>query len=145
MKIWFDMDGTLADLYGVENWLEMLTAHDATPYAVARPLVNMAALARMIHKRQALGFKVCVLSALAKNSNPDYDAAVIAAKRKWLAKHLPSVTFDEIRFVPYDFIKNNANSGADILFDDEARHLTAWTGTAYPAQALMENLKKVIA
>ena len=24
MKIWFDMDGTIADLYGVENWLEML-------------------------------------------------------------------------------------------------------------------------
>ena len=31
MKIWFYMEGTIADLYGVENWLEMLIAHDETP------------------------------------------------------------------------------------------------------------------
>jgi phenylalanyl-tRNA synthetase alpha chain len=24
MKIWFDMDGTIADLYAVDGWLEML-------------------------------------------------------------------------------------------------------------------------
>lgn len=27
----FDMDGTIADLYGVDNWLEMLIAEDTTP------------------------------------------------------------------------------------------------------------------
>ena len=27
----FDMDGTIADLYGVEGWLEMLRAEDETP------------------------------------------------------------------------------------------------------------------
>ena len=31
MTIWFDMDGTIADLYGVEGWLEMLIAKDETP------------------------------------------------------------------------------------------------------------------
>ena len=35
-KIYFDMDGTIADLYGVDNWLEMLINEDATPYRVAR-------------------------------------------------------------------------------------------------------------
>ena len=34
-QIWFDMDGTLADLYGVENWLEKLRASDPSPYAEA--------------------------------------------------------------------------------------------------------------
>ena len=33
--IWFDMDGTIANLYGVENWLPKLRAHDASPYADA--------------------------------------------------------------------------------------------------------------
>ena len=28
--VW-DMDGTIADLYGVENWLPMLRAFDPTP------------------------------------------------------------------------------------------------------------------
>ena len=27
----FDMDGTIADLYGVENWLEYLIAGDTFP------------------------------------------------------------------------------------------------------------------
>jgi len=141
ITIWLDMDGTIADLYGVENWLEMLTAHDETPYAIAKPLVRMATLARLLNSRQRKGYRVCVITALAKNSSADYDKRVMDAKKAWLAKHLASVNFDEIRFVPYTYIKNNANSGNDILFDDEARHLDAWTGTAINAEKLIEALK----
>lgn len=36
MRICFDMDGTIADLYGVENWLDYLIAEDVKPYAEAR-------------------------------------------------------------------------------------------------------------
>lgn len=141
MTIWLDMDGTMADLYGVKNWLEMLTAHDETPYAIARPLVRMATLARLLNNRQREGWRVCVVSALAKNSTADYDNRVKMAKLKWLKRHLPSVQFDEIRFVSYDFVKNGVNAGNDILFDDEARHLDAWTGTAINAAFLMDGLK----
>ena len=49
MTIWFDMDGTLSALYSVENWLPMLRASDPTPYIVAKPLVHMSTLARLIH------------------------------------------------------------------------------------------------
>lgn len=141
MTIWFDMDGTLADLYGVNGWLEMLTAHDETPYAVAAPLVRMATLARLLNSRQRKGYKIAVVSALAKNSNADYDERVMNAKKEWLNRHLPSVKFDEIRFVPYEFVKNGVNAGNDILFDDEARHLAAWTGTAINAADLLNALK----
>ena len=139
--IWLDMDGTMADLYGVENWLPMLEAHDETPYAIAKPLVRMATLARLLNNRQRKGYKICVITALAKNSNTAYDDKVIEAKKLWLAKHLASDKFDEIRFVPYTYTKNNANNGNDILFDDEARHLEAWTGTAINAKNLIEALK----
>jgi hydroxymethylpyrimidine pyrophosphatase-like HAD family hydrolase len=30
--IYFDMDGTIANLYGVENWLPKLQAKDETPH-----------------------------------------------------------------------------------------------------------------
>ena len=40
-EIWLDMDGTIADLYGVDNWLEYLEAEDEKPYRIAKPLVNM--------------------------------------------------------------------------------------------------------
>lgn len=143
MKIWFDMDGTIADLYGVDGWLEMLRAFDPTPYATARPLVNLSALARLIHKAQRNGFEVCIVSALSKTSTADYDEKVKTAKLGWLKKHLASVHFDEIRFVPYTFTKNDVNSGNDILFDDEERHLTAWTGKAIHASAILETLRAI--
>ena len=54
-EIWFDMDGTIADLYGVENWLQMLITADPTPYAVARPLIRMATLARLLNNLQKKG------------------------------------------------------------------------------------------
>ena len=35
----FDMDGTIADLYGVENWLEHLINGNTFPYEMAKPLI----------------------------------------------------------------------------------------------------------
>lgn len=143
MKIWFDMDGTIADLYGVENWLEMLIAHDETPYAIAKPIVNLSVLARLMNKVQRKGFGICIVSALAKDSTAEYDEKVRNAKIKWLANHLKSVHFDEIRFVPYWYTKNDVNTGADVLFDDEERHLEKWTGTAVHASKMIETLKAI--
>ena len=143
MKIWFDMDGTIADLYGVENWLEMLIAHDETPYAIAKPIVNLSVLARLMNKVQRKGFEICIVSALAKDSTAEYDERVKNAKIKWLTNHLKSVHFDEIRFVPYWYTKNDVNTGADVLFDDEERHLEKWTGTAVHASKMIETLKVI--
>lgn len=143
MKIWFDMDGTIADLYGVENWLEMLIAHDETPYVIAKPIVNLSVLARLMNKVQRKGFEICIVSALAKDSTVEYDEKVRNAKIKWLANHLKSVHFDEIRFVPYWYIKNDVNTGTDVLFDDEERHLEKWTGTAVHASKMIETLKVI--
>ena len=143
MKIWFDMDGTIANLYGVENWLEMLIAHDETPYVIAKPIVNLSVLARLMNKVQRKGFEICIVSALAKDSTAEYDERVRNAKIKWLANHLKSVHFDEIRFVPYWYTKNDVNTGADVLFDDEERHLEKWTGTAVHANKMIETLKAI--
>ena len=143
MKIWFDMDGTIVDLYGVENWLEMLIAHDETPYAIAKPIVNLSVLARLMNKVQRKGFEICIVSALAKDSTAEYDERVRNAKIKWLANHLKSVHFDEIRFVPYWYTKNDVNTGTDVLFDDEERHLEKWTSTAVHASKMIETLKAI--
>lgn len=145
MKIWFDMDGTIADLYGVDGWLEMLIAQDATPYAIAKPLVNLSLLARLMNKAQRNGYEICIVSALAKDSTADYDEKVMNAKRKWLATHLASVRFDEIRFVPYWYTKNDVNTGNDVLFDDEQRHLDKWTGNAIHASEIINTLKTLAA
>ena len=38
--ICFDMDGTIADLYAVPNWLEKLRAYDASPLSPRRAYVG---------------------------------------------------------------------------------------------------------
>lgn len=145
MKIWFDMDGTIADLYGVNGWLDMLIASDETPYAIAKPLLNLSLLARLMNKLQRKGYEICIVTALSKNSTEEYDEKVINAKRKWLSHHLKSVEFNEIKFVPYWFVKNDVNNGNDILFDDEERHLNNWTGKAFHASEIFNVLKAMAA
>jgi 5'(3')-deoxyribonucleotidase len=140
--IWFDMDGTIADLYGVENWLPMLRASDPTPYLVARPLVNLSVLARMLNKLQKQGHEIGVISWTSKTGTPEYNAAVTAAKYAWLSKHLPSVDFDEIHVVPYGTPKQVfAHSNDDILFDDEAKNRENWTGLALDVTDIIGALK----
>ena len=144
MTIWFDMDGTLADLYGVENWLPMLRATDPTPYLIARPLVNLSALARMLNRLQREGYELGVISWTSKTGTPDYNAAVAAAKYAWLSKHLPSVDFDEIHVVPYGTPKQvYAHGDDDILFDDEAPNRDKWTGLAYDADNILGVLRSL--
>jgi len=143
MTIWFDMDGTIADLYSVENWLPMLRAYDPAPYALAKPLVRLSTLAYMLNKLKAKGYRVGVISWGSKCSTPAYDAAVTAAKVAWLKRHLPSVDFDEIHVVPYGVNKNLFNDGNDILFDDEKPNRENWTGTAYDVDNILETLKSL--
>ena len=145
MRICFDMDGTITDLYGVENWLEYLINKDAFPYENAKTLVNMNILARYLNRLQKMGFKIGIISWLAKNSNFDYDNAVTKAKEKWLAKHLKSVRFDFVEIVSYGYAKENfCFSVNDILFDDEENNRKAWTGQAEDEKNILEILKKLL-
>ena len=140
----FDMDGCIVDLYGVNNWLEMLIAEDATPYECAEPLLHLSALARKLNALQRNGYNLAIISWLSKGSTEEYDEAVIEAKINWLTKHLPSVTWDRITIIPYGTPKQNfCENPLDILFDDEAKNRDNWTGRAYDVQNIMEVLKNL--
>ena len=138
----FDMDGTIADLYGVDNWLEMLIAEDTTPYVEAEPLLRLCSLARVLNRLQRNGYELAVISWLSKGGSEAYNEAVTAVKLNWLKKHLPSVNWDRITIVPYGTPKQNfCGNPLDILFDDEAKNRDNWTGIAYDVRNIMEVLK----
>lgn len=141
--IYFDMDGTIADLYGVEGWLDDLEAHRTRPYDEAKVMHNMSALARAIHKAQSNGIKVGIISWLSKSATDDYNKAVAKAKRKWLRKHLKSVNFDEVHIVAYGTPKSTVAVKGAILFDDEERNRKEWQGEAYPPEKIFEIFKKI--
>ena len=141
----FDMDGTIADLYAVDNWLEKLRSADPEPYANAKPLVNLSRLARYLHKAQANGYKLAIVSWLSKESTAEYDLAVIKAKNEWLQKHLPSVTFNEVCIVPYGTPKSTVIPKArnGVLFDDEEQNLAEWNGISVHPDFMFEFLKMI--
>ena len=140
----FDMDGTIADLYGVENWLDYLIAGDVFPYENAAPLLRLSALARRLNILQKNGYNLAIISWLSKNGTDEYNAEVEAVKRKWLAKHLPSVNWDAIHIVPYGTPKQNfCGNPLDILFDDEAHNRENWTGRAYDVKNILEILREI--
>ena len=143
--IWFDLDGTFANLYAVENWLSMLRAYDPTPYAEAEAMLNMSLLARYLNRLRKVGYQIGVISWLSKCPTPEYDEAVTAAKLAWLKKHLRSVSWDAIRIVAYGTPKSSfMESEDDILFDDEAPNREEWKGEAYEPNQILEVLKELL-
>lgn len=143
MKIWFDMDGTIADLYGVEGWKDYLDNEDTTPYTVAKPLINMSLLARYLNKLLAQGHEIGIISWGSKNSTEQFFNMVGCAKFWWLNTHLPSVIFTHIKIVPYGTDKLNATGGG-ILFDDEIKNRNAWGENAYEPHNIFPILKELV-
>ena len=140
--IFFDMDGTIADLYGVENWLDYLIASDTLPYAVAKPLLRLNSLARVLNRLQREGYRIGIISWLSKSGTEEYNNAVTETKKNWLKKHLASVHFNEINIVKYGTPKQMfARTENDILFDDEEKNRNNRTGRAFDVNAILEILK----
>lgn len=129
--ICFDMDGTIADLYGVENWLDMLRAFDPAPYEIAEPMWDMAELADLLRQAQTIGIEIRIITWLSKESTTEYDNAVRVAKRNWLAEQ--GFPFDHFHGVRYgatkaDSIRRYLGEGETaILIDDNAKVRQGWT------------------
>ena len=124
----FDMDGTIADLYGVENWLADLRSENPRPYILAKPLYDMDSLNIILELLKEQGWKIVVTSWLAKNSSVFYDEVVREAKRMWLNKY--NFPFDEIHLVKYGTTKANCTrklGGFQILVDDNEKVRNGWT------------------
>ena len=146
MRLCFDMDGTIANLYSVENWLEMLMNSDETPYKIAKTLVNMNILAKYLNILQKKGYEIGIISWLAKTNDTEYHKKVTKAKKNWLGKHLKSVKFDFLEIVPYGTDKNIVcTSDKDILFDDEKHNRETWNGKAFDVDNILGTLKGLIA
>lgn len=145
VMIWFDMDGTIANLYGVDNWLPMLREYNPAPYTEAEVMLNMSLLARYLNKLQTVGYGIGIISWLSKNSTAEYDEAVTAAKLGWLSQHLKSVDFDAIHIVEYGTPKTSfRKTDEDILFDDEERNREEWGDDSYLPDDIIEQLKNLL-
>ena len=144
----FDLDGTIVDLYGVENWEPMLRAESVIPYIRAKPMCDMEKLREVLLKLSAHGWEIRVVTWLAKDSSNAYKAMVTAAKREWL-KHY-NFPVDKCHFIQYGATKANSVRGAypAILIDDNRKVRKGWTlgGVIDPVtQDIITELERIAA
>ena len=143
----FDMDGTIANLYGVDRWLDMLRAEDPTPYRIANPIYDIETLNTLLRLLKRKGWRIVVTTWLAKGSTKHYDNLVRMAKLEWLEMH--NFPFDEVHMVKYGTTKANCTrhyGGFQILIDDNEQVRKGWTlgDTINANENILTELEKLL-
>lgn len=123
----WDMDGTIASLYEVPDWLEKLRAEDPSPYLEAEPMWDMKKLNEILEKLREAGWEINVITWLSMNSSEEYKDAVREAKKAWLQKW--GFVYDHFHGVQYgatkaDSVRERTDYG--ILIDDNAKVRDGW-------------------
>lgn len=146
--IWFDMDGTIADFYSVEGWLDDLRHHDTRPYREAKELYNTLDLLEILLLLKDKGYKLGVISWSSKDRCPDFDRDVELAKKEWLYNKFLYVVLDKIIVTPYGVRKADTcrKYGTGILVDDEEQNRTAWDlgGTIDATENILKALRELL-
>ena len=149
MVLYFDMDGTIADLYGVNNWLEFLLKSDTKPYKCAKGL-NLKSVARAMNKAIKKGYEIGIITWLPKGAHADYCEEVARAKIEWVRKHLKSVTIkaENFHILRYGSPKELRAQKGDFLFDDEITNRENWArahglGTSFEPCEIVSVLKSL--
>jgi hypothetical protein len=143
----FDMDGTIADFYGVKGWLNDLENENTRPYDLAKPIYEPEILNAILNTLKVKGYKIVITTWLANNSTKNFDNAVRLAKLRWLEK--VGFPYDEIHLVKYGTTKANCTrklGGYQILFDDNEKVRKGWNlgETVNANENIMEYLKGLI-
>ena len=143
--IYFDMDGTLADLYSYNNWLEMLHAEDTTPYEECGVLVDIEELRGVLDVFIAAGITIGVISWGAMGGSREYCRRTRKAKIEWCEKYFPNV-FTEYHVVKYGTPKHHVRKIKDsILVDDNKEVREAWKGETVDAtKDIIELLRELL-
>ena len=128
--ICFDMDGTVADLYGVPDWCKMLRAENPAPYVQAKPMWDMEFLANILGQFQMIGVEIRIITWLSMDSSEQYKDEVRQAKRDWLDEF--NFPYDHFHGVAYGTTKADcirkylADNEQAILIDDSDKVRKGW-------------------
>lgn len=125
--IWLDMDGTIADLYKVDGWLDDLMAQSTRPYSIA-PSIYDTDIILTLAELKTRGYNIGVISWGSKSCNDDYLARITEAKKQWLYTHLFDTVLDKIIVTHYGINKSETckKYGYGILVDDEPQNRDSW-------------------
>ena len=125
IKVYLDMDGTIADLYGVENWLPRLRSEDRTIFLECEPMITENELLDYFPEDE---YEIVILSMTPLGASDEYCKNVQEQKDRWLNTYFPTLTKRIYR--KYGHNKNLKNSMSAVLVDDSAPIRESWRGMA---------------
>lgn len=128
VKIYFDMDGTVFDLYGKQNWLEMLRNEvEGAFIGDWIPEINKTRFKGAVDILLENGVQFGVITWLPMQASPEYEQICTAEKRRWVAENLPFVT--EFNCVSYGIPKQDCiqkRAQKIFLIDDNEEICKTW-------------------
>lgn len=127
INVFFDMDGTVADLYGRENWLTELRSN-ISPFEDLNPLVDMEVLDSYMKALKARNFHFSIITWTPMEATYNFHKQCEADKREWVTKYMPSNSqFDALRYgVPKQHSRIVNRREKNILIDDNPEVIEVW-------------------
>ena len=123
--VYLDMDGTIANLYGMNNWLENLINEVEGLFLECEPFITEEELLNYFPSEE-YELRICSMTPL--NATKEYCQVVINEKNQWLDKYFPSITHRV--YMAYGNNKNLKNTVNHILIDDNETIRNSYKGLA---------------
>lgn len=149
-KIYFDMDGTVADLYGEKNWLNNLRNEREGSFINLRPLVDMNELAMVCHQLMNLGYSFGVITWLPMGASYEFERVCEEEKRAWVEEFMPWVSefYTQSYGVPKQYAPSK-RAAEMILVDDNAEVRAMWNtevqrSSIDATQDIIKELRKLL-
>lgn len=137
--IWFDMDGTIAELYKVPGWLEMLRTSDWRVYDKCLPRAHFDRINSAIEALTAHGWQVGVITWASKGIGWGMDCDCIGdVKFNWLNRYFPALADGKFACIPYgeskaQYLLDMENAGeVNYLVDDNKEVREDWRAHSCP-------------
>ncbi len=91
-KIYFDMDGTVYNLYGMKDWLNGLRNEEKGIFTKGSPLVDMNKLKDVCCKLINKGYQIGIITWLPMGASDEYCKICTEEKREWAKKYMPYIS-----------------------------------------------------
>lgn len=126
-KIFFDLDGTVYDLYGQKDWLPKIRNEESGVFTQKAFLVDYSMFIDKIATLTRKGFTFGVITWLPMNASPEYEEVCRLEKIDWIDTWLPFTS--EVNIQPYGVPKQNAiqkRAKKMFLIDDNSEVCKVW-------------------
>lgn len=127
VKIYFDLDGTVYNLYGIAEWEPKLRAENPNVFREGSFIGDYQDFMNICNKLLEKGVQFGVITWLPMQASPEYEVECELVKREWVQRYMPFVS--EFTAQSYGVPKQNAiikRAKTMYLLDDNTEICEMW-------------------